>query len=551
MNTFTVRAVLCCLLALLALSSARAQEESAPSLELVPHPELSTLKPEIRDRLGPAVDYFRGQRGRLEGRQLGLAYGRMGMNYQAWEQQDAAAACYRNAMALDPQNPRWPYLYAVYAEETGDLEGAIANYRKALSIQPTYTAAYARIGRVFLDAGMLREAEAAFEVVLNQSPDAAAGLAGMGEVAAGNGDFERAVGLYRRALEKQPEATQVHYQLGLAYRELGRRDEARAELDKAGQRVPTIDDPLLAFVQALTQGASGYLEDARKAVQVGRPDVALRFYELATSIEPDNTEALVEMGKLQAGMGDTDDALLTFARVLSQQPERPDAAFLVGMIMEQKGQQPEADRYYARALETRPELVQPRMLLANSLMRQGEFSEASEHYSQIIRQLPEETEVQYLLGLAWLADGECELAQQSLLRALKLSKGDGDILVALARAYSTCPAATAEQRQQALDAAEARYGDSPGLAEAETLAMACAANGRFEDAVDFQTQAIFEALKQGDTSRAQWHKTNLALYENQQAATVPFPLSDPVYRPRPLAPSVSEPVPEPTTGSGG
>ncbi len=549
MKTINMRTAACCLLVLLAVSAARAQEDSAPALELVPHPELSALKPEVRDRLGPAVEYFRSQRGRLEGRPLGLAYGRMGMNYQAWEQQNAAAACYRNAMALDSQNPRWPYLYAVYAEETGDLEAAIANYRKALSIQPTYTAAYARIGRVFLDAGMLREAEAAFDVVLNQDPDAAAGLAGMGEVAAGNGEFERAVGLYRRALDNQPEATQVHYQLGLAYRELGRRDEAKAELDKAGQRVPTIEDPLLAFVQALTQGADGYLEGARTAIKVGQPDVALRFFDLATSIEPDNVDALVEMGNLQASTGDLDGALLTFARVLSQQPARADAAFFMGAILEQRGEQAEADRYYARALETRPELVQPRMLLANSLMRQGEFGEASEHYSQIIRQLPEETEVQYLLGLAWLADGQCDLAQQSLLRALKLSKGEGDILVALARAYSTCPAATAEQRQQALDAAEARYGKSPGLNEAETLAMACAANGRFEDAVDFQTQAIFEALKEGDTTRAEWHKANLALYENQQPATVPWPLNDPIYQPRPLAPPM--PAAAPQTGSGG
>ena len=54
-----------------------------------------------------------------------------------------------------------------------------------------------------------------------------------------------------------------------------------------------------------------------------------------------------------------------------------------------------------------------------------------------------------------------------------------------------------ESLDKALDAAEARYGASPGRDEAETLAMACAANGRFEDAVDFQTQAIFEALKEG------------------------------------------------------
>ena len=49
-------------------------------LELVPHPDLSDLSPEVRERLEPAAEYFRSQRATLEGRSLGLAYGRMGIN---------------------------------------------------------------------------------------------------------------------------------------------------------------------------------------------------------------------------------------------------------------------------------------------------------------------------------------------------------------------------------------------------------------------------------------------------------------------------------------
>ena len=39
-------------------------------LELVPHPDLSGLSPEIRERLEPATEYFRSQRATLEGRSL-------------------------------------------------------------------------------------------------------------------------------------------------------------------------------------------------------------------------------------------------------------------------------------------------------------------------------------------------------------------------------------------------------------------------------------------------------------------------------------------------
>ena len=58
-----------------------------PDLELVAHPDMSALDPEVRGRLEPAFEFFRDQRTRLERQELGLAYGRMGINYLANGQQ--------------------------------------------------------------------------------------------------------------------------------------------------------------------------------------------------------------------------------------------------------------------------------------------------------------------------------------------------------------------------------------------------------------------------------------------------------------------------------
>jgi tetratricopeptide (TPR) repeat protein len=143
--------------------------------------------------------------------------------------------------------------------------------------------------------------------------------------------------------------------------------------------------------------------------------------------------------------------------------------------------------------------------------------------------------VQYLLGLAWLAGGHCDWARQVLERALAMNPGDGQVMTALARAYSTCTDATDEQRKQALDAATAMYERSPDGATAETLAMASAANGRFEDAVDLQAQAMFEALKRGDEGEMAWLRGNMARYEAGQSASAAWPSDAEVYRPRSLA----------------
>jgi tetratricopeptide (TPR) repeat protein len=513
-------------------------------LELVPHPDLSGLSPEIRERLEPATEYFRSQRATLEGRSLGLAYGRMGINYLAHGQQEAAGACLRNAAILDPENPRWPYLLAVHYEQTGFLDKAVDSYRAALTRDVRYLPGYIRLGRVLLELDRPVEAEAAFQVVLNANPDDAAALEGMGRVAFGKGEYAKAVDFYQQALAQQPEASAVRYRLALAYREIGEADKADAEMARKGEVLPVIEDPLLAFVEGHARGAVYYLEAARHAEKAGQPMAALTFYDIAVSIDPSNQEALIRLGELQGAAGQTEPALVSFGRVLALNPDHAEANYFVGTLLEQRGDEAEARTHYQKALETAPQLVEPRMLLANSLMREGEFTEASEHYAQIAHQLPASGEVMYLLGMAWLAADECQWAHPVLLRAAAMTPGDGQLLTALTRAYSTCGDVTEEQKKQALETARSMYDTSPDQNTSETLAMASAANGLFEEAVAAQTQAIFEAVKQGNEDQLPWMRENLRRYESGQPAAAPWSKDADVYRPLALAKPAERPQPE-------
>ncbi|MGI9265194.1 MAG: tetratricopeptide repeat protein, partial [Gammaproteobacteria bacterium] len=484
-------------LTLVAVPTASLAQEEA-DIELVPHPDLEDLKPEIRTKLEPAVTHFREQRSQLDGQAMGLAYGRMGIHYLAHEQQEAAGACFRNAIALNPENPRWPYYLAVHYEETGALEEAAESYFSAIELNPGYAPAQVRTGRVLLELDRVDEAEAAFKAALQRDNGMAAAFAGLGQVEFARGNYPQAIERYEHALSIQPEATQLHYRLGLTYRAMGDTEKAKAELAKAGERMPSIPDPILGFLQAHSQGAEHFLSAGRMAEQAGRIDGAIQFYDVATTIEPGNIDALMRLGQLQGASGDLVGALSSFGKVHAIDPANASANFYIGSLLEQRGEELEAESYYRAALETSPQLVEPRMLLANSLMRRREFSEAGDHYAQIAHQLPDKVEVSYLLGLAWVAAGECQWAHPVLLRALKMKPNDGQVMIALSRTYSTCAEVTEEQRTQALDAAMKIYAKEGSRESAETLAMAAAANGLFDDAVEFQAQAIFEALKTND-----------------------------------------------------
>jgi hypothetical protein len=104
-----------------------------------------------------------------------------------------------------------------------------------------------------------------------------------------------------------------------------------------------------------------------------------------------------------------------------------------------------------------------------------------------------------------------------------------------ARTFATCPAATAEQKQIALMDARALYELRPNLAHAETLAMAEAALGNFQDAADYQAQAMFESFKSGGPERYPGLQDNMERYRDEQPAEKAWPASHPVFAPDPFA----------------
>ena len=89
------------------------------------------------------------------------------------------------------------------------------------------------------------------------------------------------------------------------------------------------------------------------------------------------------------------------------------------------------------------------------------------------------------------------------------------------------------------------YDTSPDRETSETLAMASAANGLFDEAIGAQTQAIFEAVKRGDDDQVPWMRENLRRYESGQAAVAPWGPDAAVYRPQALS------APSPARQPGG
>ena len=488
----------------------------------VPHANLDELKPEIRELLARAIDQFeRNSRG-LSGEQLGLSYGRLGLHYQAHDQQEAAAACYHNAIVLDGENFQWSYLLAVHYEETGDPDRATEYYILSLRLNPENTAGATRLGLLLVELNRLNMAEQIFDRILVLEQDNAAALAGLGGIAMERKDYAVAIDRFQRALTIQPEANRLHYRIALGYRQLGEIDKAKAHLAERGPRIPTIRDPLLAVMMAHAKGSKHFISEGKKAAEAGEFQRSAQLFNRAAAIDPEDISAYIDLGRVSISVGKLASAQRSFEKALSLDPDNALANFYIGDVLERQGADHDAVKHFRNSVASNTEFTESRLRLANALMRTRQYNDAADQFGLLSAQLRDNSEIRYRHGVALLAAGQCSQAEPLLLESQQNSPQVPNIQLALARLYATCPASE-EKRQQSLKFAKHLYDSQPGLETAVTLAMSMAANGRFQDASVYQAKAIAEARKAGVVEQRPELKQNLERYLASQAAIRAWP----------------------------
>ncbi|GBF30805.1 beta-barrel assembly-enhancing protease [bacterium MnTg04] len=285
-----------------------AQTETALQLLPVPEPNLELLQPETQAKLRRAQDYFHNQESSLDGISLGRAYGKLGMVYQALQLQSAAKAAYGNAVMLDPDVAQWPFYLAIYHEEVGELAQSARLYSESLNIAPQMAGTWLRLAEVLLEAGDLPGSEKAFRRALSLERGQVAAIAGLGTIALRRDQYRDAINAFQAALRIQPEATQLHYRLAMAYRNLGDRGKATAHLGKSGNRIPSGFHPWIELMKAREKGAGFYIRIGRNAAAGGDHRRAMAVYGLALDIDPQNLAALYNLAATSLVMGNPERA---------------------------------------------------------------------------------------------------------------------------------------------------------------------------------------------------------------------------------------------------
>ena len=227
------------------------------------------------------------------------------------------------------------------------------------------------------------------------------------------------VKLFSRSVKLYPDFYLAHIDLGAAYKEEGRNEEALAELKKAVELYPLpntfgvigeIEAELGNFqaaIKSFKEGIEKHPEESelhyglgQVYALMGESDKALEAYNKALELsESERTSfhsfsrrissrrdmILMRIGILYGERGDHNKAMEYYRKAIDENPWNADAYFNLGVGLSEVGDIDGAIENFKKAVEFDPDLVEARVNLGILLMRTGQKQEAREQFEEVLR----------------------------------------------------------------------------------------------------------------------------------------------------------------------
>jgi predicted Zn-dependent protease len=506
----------------------------------LPAGELSKLSPEQRTELMARRAEFDQARGTLVGPYLADAYAKAAALYARYGVFDVTRVALTNAIALEPNDGRFEYLAGVFAAEAGDVAGARGHYERALKLDTEYLPIRYRLMAVQLQLNDLAGARATAEAVAKLRPELAPAHAALGEIAMRERRAQDAVAAFRKALAADPNATSLYGPLAQALEAAGDKAGAATARAKIGNGVSAYPDPLVQGIYAPVAADVATL--ALSLALEGKYAQARQQLDAALQAKPDDVAALAAYARIEADAGQLAKARAQAAAALKLAPNDAQANLAQAIVDEVGGNEKQAQLSYEKAVRADLKLGEARLLLGNLYMRLRQYNAAAEQYRQLVALDAKNGTSKARLAAAMALSGRCADALREINQGLRANARDGDLMQIFVRLAATCSQASAEERQMAVDYGQALYKQRPDRAHSEALAMALAATGKAKDAVDYQAQAMFDAIKVDDQPALSYLKPVLERYKAGQRAALAWPAGHPYTSPPRLTPSAAAPT---------
>jgi tetratricopeptide (TPR) repeat protein len=397
---------------------------------------------------------------------------------------EGALRAFESGIRLWPNNAGARFLSGQAAEQLGDFDRAIAEYREALRRRGEQGATEAAfcLARILTAKGAYHSAYTAIHTALQSHPRNTGALLLMIQVGDAISQPKLVVQSMARlvALEHGAEAMALQIEIltdrsgsqaaidsaessGLDLNDpanavalralldqraaLAQHDEAVAQIDAALELHPDAaafhalrarvlraagrpaEEARAAYARALeleAENAWALAGMAELSADGGEQDQAIGFYDRASAADPDETRYERAAIALLQDAGRTEDAETRLAALVERNPRDARAAYVLAKSLAERGGDLDRALSYARRAAYFVEVPEAPELLGRIHFQRGEYAAAVDVLSAAVESRPDDTSARYQLGLALSAAGEPARAREAFDAVVRAEGGEAD-----------------------------------------------------------------------------------------------------------------------------
>lgn len=287
---------------------------------------------------------------------------------------DDAIADFTKAVSLNPEYaPAYNNRGNVYLE-INRAEDAYKDFDRAVSLAPDFGVAYSNRANANQRLNRLDPAEKDFRKAIELMPGSAVPLNGRGKIASATGQYYTALRYLNRAIALNAQYAPAYQNRAAVYTLLKQNEEAAQDLDKVIALAPDNANLYVARGRAYARDNrwSQAFRDFSKAVELApdnvpaltgrasqnldrkRADLAMEDLNRAITLDPKASEAYFWRGQARYGIGDAQAAEADLSKAVELDPSFSDAYRIRGSYRERAGKRDDAIADYRRAVELDP-----------------------------------------------------------------------------------------------------------------------------------------------------------------------------------------------------
>jgi protein O-GlcNAc transferase len=335
----------------------------------------------------------------------------------------------------------------LHSHQQGDLELAEKNYREILAVMPDNANALHLLGVL---SNQKQDNFAAIDFIsraIQIAPDQPIFHNNLGNAYRDNGRCEQAIVCYQKALQIQPDLIETYINMGIAYHQSADLDRAASALKKAIELKPN--------------SAEAYYNLGNTFKEQRLFDEAISCYRQATALNPMLVEAFYNQANILEKQDRFDEAIDCLKHCIQFKPDWAEAHNNLGNLSKQLGFLDDAICHYQKAIETKPELEEAHLNLGNALKDRGSFGNAIDCYRKALQIRPVNATAYLNLGVTYAEADHTAKAIECFQKATQLNPQ-------FAEAYNYMGVVLAEESRldAAIDCFQKAIAISPNYAEA-------------------------------------------------------------------------------------